>query len=133
VESVIVGKLGTLAIQTGYWVYVGSAFGPGGLNARVSRHLKTAKIKHWHIDYLRAAAQIDAVWYTLGLPSVEHAWAGAFLALPGAQVPLKRFGASDCDCPAHLIFYDTAPSYEDFSSVVKDPGCAVHSKEFAGL
>ena len=35
-----VGALGTFAFQAGWYVYVGSAFGPGGLAARVGRHLR---------------------------------------------------------------------------------------------
>ncbi|NIP37734.1 MAG: GIY-YIG nuclease family protein, partial [Candidatus Dadabacteria bacterium] len=48
-----VGRLGKIYIQPGYYIYVGSAFGPGGVRARVSRHFRKTKRSHWHIDYLR--------------------------------------------------------------------------------
>jgi Uri superfamily endonuclease len=39
-KRLIIGKLGTLTLQPGYYVYVGSAFGPGGLKARIGHHRK---------------------------------------------------------------------------------------------
>ncbi len=43
------GRLGTVALERGWYVYTGSAHGPGGLRARVSRHLRPDKAPHWHI------------------------------------------------------------------------------------
>jgi Uri superfamily endonuclease len=48
-----VGRWGRINLETGYYIYIGSAFGPGGVRARVSRHFRKEKRKHWHIDYLR--------------------------------------------------------------------------------
>jgi len=42
-----------LDLLPGYYIYIGSAFGPGGVRARMLRHLRADKPKHWHIDYLR--------------------------------------------------------------------------------
>lgn len=43
----------TLRIGAGTYVYVGSACGPGGLAARLSRHLCGRRRRlHWHIDKL---------------------------------------------------------------------------------
>jgi Uri superfamily endonuclease len=36
-----VGKFGAYRFPQGDYVYVGSAFGPGGLRARITRHLAT--------------------------------------------------------------------------------------------
>ena len=44
------------AFDAGDYVYAGSAFGPGGTRARVSRHLRTDKKPHWYIDRLSARA-----------------------------------------------------------------------------
>jgi Uri superfamily endonuclease len=63
-----VGRLGTLRVQPGFFVYVGSAMGPGGLAARVGRHLRLEKRLHWHVDILRAVTQFDEVWYAEGGP-----------------------------------------------------------------
>ena len=39
-RRVQVGKLGTIEVNIGYYLYAGSAFGSGGIKARVSRHHK---------------------------------------------------------------------------------------------
>ena len=41
--DISVGTLGVLSAQAGYYVYVGSALGPGGLAARVGRHCRREK------------------------------------------------------------------------------------------
>jgi len=101
-------------LREGYYAYVGSAFGPGGLGARLRRHLAVAKPLHWHIDYLRAAVAVVEIWVTLDHVRREHQWAAAVAAARPASMPLKGFGASDCDCPAHLFFSATLPSVRSF-------------------
>ena len=64
--------------------------------ARVSRHRRRDKVLHWHIDYLRAYAEPLEVWFVAGGDAKECAWAGALAALPGATLPVPRFGSSDC-------------------------------------
>jgi len=59
-----VGRLGAMNVAPGFYVYVGSAFGPGGLAARLARHRAVEKRLRWHIDYIRAATQLEEVWYT---------------------------------------------------------------------
>jgi len=50
--SYSIGKLYTGVLPGGTYAYIGSAWGPGGLGARVSRHLSANKRIHWHIDWL---------------------------------------------------------------------------------
>jgi len=50
-----IGRLGTMQVRPGIYLYVGSAFGPGGLEAHLRHHVQPAARPHWHIDYLRAA------------------------------------------------------------------------------
>ncbi len=99
------GRLGTFQLDSGWYVYVGSALGPGGLAARVGRHLRPAGEKRpcWHIDYLTAQVSVSQVVWVVGDERRECQWARWLLALPGASAPIPGFGASDCDCPAHLI------------------------------
>ena len=47
-----VGALGRVKLDEGYYLYVGSALGPGGLKARISRHFRKSKKLKWHIDFL---------------------------------------------------------------------------------
>jgi len=41
--TIHVGALGAVDFAPGWYVYVGSALGPGGLAARVNRHLSRSK------------------------------------------------------------------------------------------
>lgn len=41
-----------ITIDKGYYLYVGSAFGAGGLTSRIHRHLRRKKKNHWHIDQI---------------------------------------------------------------------------------
>jgi endonuclease-3 len=55
-KRINVGALGEKVFEPGRYAYVGSAFGQGGLKARVRRH-KTVltgenDTRHWHINYL---------------------------------------------------------------------------------
>jgi len=103
-----VGALGRLALQPGFYVYVGSAFGPGGLAARLAHHLRPVRAPHWHIDYLRRYAAVRDLWLAERI-RCEHVWAAALAAMPLADMPCPRFGATDCSCPAHLFRFADRP------------------------
>ena len=102
-KRVQIGKWGQLEIVPGYYLYVGSAFGPGGVLSRVSRHCCEEKSKRWHVDFLRESTSLDVVWYIHGSERLEHQWAKA---LEGAAetASIKGFGCSDCQCMSHLFF-----------------------------
>ncbi len=109
-RTIRVGKLGKVRLQPGYYVYVGSALGPGGLRARIAHHLRRAEHPHWHIDYIREHVRLEQLWYSNGLVRLEHRWAQALIAAPGASAPFSRFGASDCNCTSHLYFFISRPA-----------------------
>ncbi len=92
-------------LRPGCYLYAGSALGPGGIRARVLRHARKGKRRHWHIDHLTEAGTLLAA---LALPGMgECDVVRSLLALPGVTVPAPGFGSSDCRaCPAHLL---TAP------------------------
>ena len=113
-RDIEVGALGTMTVRPGAYVYVGSAFGPGGLRARVQRHARGDGARHWHVDYLRAVTTLDAVWYTHDPERRECTWAGIVRSLPDATVPREGYGASDCDCSAHLAQFGVPPCFDDF-------------------
>ncbi len=96
-----VPRLGNPVLAPGCYVYAGSAFGPGGIRARVRRHLNPVKRKHWHVDHLSAAAAcigVDAY------PGGSECDIVAQLLAAGAEIPASRFGSSDCSaCRAHLV------------------------------
>jgi Uri superfamily endonuclease len=112
--SLQVGALGNVAMCPGFYIYVGSAFGPGGLRARISRHIKRSKKQHWHIDYLREHADLEAVWFDSYPAIQEQAWADELSRSCGMRVAFPRFGASDCGCESHLFYSATAPSLSAF-------------------
>lgn len=99
-----IGKLGRFGFAPGWYCYIGSAFGPGGLHARLKHHAGRADSPHWHIDYFRRAARLAGFWYSYDVSRHEHAWACALHRLSAVRVPAARFGASDCACPAHLLY-----------------------------
>jgi Uri superfamily endonuclease len=115
-EEITVGKLGTFSFPTGYYLYLGSALGTGGLEARLARHRRRDKKLHWHIDYLLEHAQLVEVLSTASTARLECLWAQAARQLPGGETPVPGFGSSDCRCPSHLIRLASTPSYEEFTA-----------------
>jgi len=105
-----VGALGELRLEPGFYLYVGSALGPGGLGARLRHHAGSYARPHWHIDYLRARAAIHEIWWSIGSERLEHEWARALTRSHQLRIPLPGFGSSDCSCPAHLFFSGAQPS-----------------------
>jgi Uri superfamily endonuclease len=112
--TVTVGQLGKFKFPPGIYIYSGSAFGPGGISARLGRHIRAkSKACRWHIDYLREITRRRACCYIQANPGAmvekpyECSWSQALLSLPGAAVPVQGFGASDCisTCPAHLVCF----------------------------
>jgi Uri superfamily endonuclease len=103
--TVQVGRLGQRVFPALTYVYAGSAHGPGGLRARVTRHLNGHGIRHWHIDFLRAYASISAVCFAVTPEPLECIWSHVLANLEHACIPVSGFGSSDCQngCRSHLI------------------------------
>jgi len=102
-----IGRLGRFHFPAGELIYVGSALGSGGLHARLGRHLHHLRKHHWHIDYLLPSAQPVGFWACTLSAHLECRWVAALMTLPGASVPARGLGASDClnGCPAHLLAF----------------------------
>jgi Uri superfamily endonuclease len=130
-ERITIGKLGTFDFPAGCYLYVGSALGPGGLRARLARHLhssenssglnsgQTGQKLHWHIDYLLQRAQLVEVWSVASAERLECKWSQVARELSGAQVLVRGFGSSDCRCTAHLIYFGARPDRERFERALK--------------
>lgn len=119
--TVNVGSLKSIVFEAGYYIYVGSALGPGGLK-RMHRHQKLARQKdkrpRWHIDYLLAHSDfeyVDAV-YTCSGKHIECDIAGN---LQGNYV--SKFGCSDCCCQSHL-FHRLAYPVNEIKSAIEEIG-----------
>ncbi len=116
-----VGALGELNLPSGWYLYLGSALGPGGLAARLARHQRHAdKRLHWHIDYVRAVMTLVEVWTEPGDARQECKWAGAAAKLPQANLIARRLGASDCRCPSHLYHYSRRPQLAEFAALIQN-------------
>jgi Uri superfamily endonuclease len=98
-----------MQLQPGFYVYIGSALGPGGVRARLAHHMRPAERPHWHIDYLRFHTTLEEIWFCYDPKSREHDWAIRLAGLPGASMPLAGFGSSDCECESHLLFFEKRP------------------------
>jgi len=112
-----VGRLGEIELRPGYYIYIGSAFGPGGVRGRVSRHFREPKTKHWHIDYLREHASPVGVWYSYEPEHLEHLWAQTLHEASGF-FPIQGFGCSDCKCDSHLFHTSRFPDFASFANAV---------------
>ncbi|AUX08463.1 endonuclease III [Halalkaliarchaeum desulfuricum] len=97
-----VGALGRKRFDAPVYCYTGSAFGTGGFG-RIDRHRRLAAgesdARHWHVDYLlgHQATTLAGVVKTHG-EDVE-----CVVARRLGDGPISGFGASDCDCPSHLV------------------------------
>lgn len=94
-------------LPAGWYGYAGSANGPGGLRARVGRHLKRDKPLRWHIDWLTVRApSLQALCFPRGR---ECDLVQALLAAERFKVSIAGFGSSDCRvCPTHLLRWQAA-------------------------
>jgi len=104
-----VGRLGCFLFPPGHYLYAGSARGPGGLYARLARHRRREKRPHWHIDYLLAHARLTEIWTVVSKQRLECIWAEAMRDMEGTRIVAPRFGASDCRCAAHLVYFTHHP------------------------
>lgn len=103
-----VGTAKVFRLLAGEYLYVGSAFGPGGLARRVARHLAGgAQRRHWDLDFLlahgAALAQVEAWGRASDDRQAECRWAAALLQGRGShavngerQGRVIGFGAGDC-------------------------------------
>ncbi|MDK2891787.1 GIY-YIG nuclease family protein [Methanohalophilus sp.] len=116
-----VGSLGEIEFKTGYYVYVGSALGPGGLK-RMYRHISLYenrgedyfKKPRWHIDYLLLSPffNLEDVLYVESEERIECALAERI------DVGILGFGCSDCSCHSHL-FYRQGYPVEEIKKVIE--------------
>lgn len=113
-----VGKLGRSTYPAGFYIYVGSALGSGGLAGRLKRHGEPTTSPgwraRWHIDYLRHYAKLTQIWYVQQATRREHDWAAVLQQLSRESVAIPRFGSSDCSCPSHLFYFSRLPRRNDF-------------------
>ena len=110
-QPIQIGKWRSLVFQAGFYLYTGSAFGPGGVRARLGRHLRESKSLRWHIDYLRAVTKPYGAFISYEAKRLEHLWAQQ-LSTMRAWSATEGFGCSDCQCRSHLFHSSAAPDIQ---------------------
>lgn len=113
--TISIGRLGIIDFPAGWYAYIGSAFGAGGLVSRIKHHLQPTETLHWHIDYLRREAILQEIWLSPDSEKREQAWVDLMIEIPGATALVEGFGASDSPQETHLFYFDVRPSLEDFA------------------
>ncbi len=118
-QIIRIGRLGSFTFKSGNYLYFGSARGPGGVAARVSRHLRDTRGKrtHWHIDWLRAVAEPHLVYWSHTGTDSECEWVD-ILESAGNREP-AGFGASDCRCGGHLLRLESNATLAQALSTMK--------------
>jgi len=137
--------MGSHEFKRGYYLYIGSAFGTGGLAARVHHHVRATDRPHWHIDYLRSASRLKAVWgicsdfrsdFRSGFRSdvrLEHPWAAVIERMPDARIPVKGFGSTDCRCLTHLFYFVRKPRLSMFQEALAANGIMAQIRRLRGF
>ena len=116
-KHIQIGHRHQIKIEPGYFIYIGSACGKGGVRARVLRHYRKIKRNHWHIDYLRKHMNPVTVWYTHDINRLEHKWACSFNKMSNITA-IPRLGCSDCKCYSHLFYSSNMPDINRFRKTV---------------
>jgi Uri superfamily endonuclease len=94
------GALHNVRLRKGLYVYVGSA--QNSMEKRIARHLRKAKRRFWHIDYLLAATGVTVVGaFRKPGPKSDECKLARRLGRAGTAV--RKFGSSDCHCQSHLF------------------------------
>lgn len=119
IAALRVGRLGQFTFAAGYYIYVGSAFGPGGIQARLAHHRQKIKAHpHWHIDYLRAQARLVEAWAVGCDAPLERALVSTLAGEADLSAPVPGFGASDSDRHSHLLYAPRRPSSRALTTAV---------------
>lgn len=121
---VAIGRRRRFNLEAGLYAYVGSALGPGGLRARLRRHVAASARRHWHLDHLAPLARVRGALVREGPPRLECAWA----RWVGSQSTscVRGFGASDCACAGHLFLLGEVSEGTEFVDAAVDALAARH-------
>ena len=98
-------RSGPSALSPGWYVYAGSARGPGGIRARLARHFRMDKCMHWHIDQLTSLSEVR-IW---ACPAPEGHECDLVMKLNRSRLfrtACAGFGSTDCrQCEGHLLVW----------------------------
>jgi len=116
--QLMVGALGKILFNKGFYFYVGSAMGNYGSSTllnRVKRHVLIKKNKsiHWHIDYLLAdfRSLITKVYLIPSIEPLECKIAQELSEI--CDNSIQKFGSSDCKCTSHLFYFKNLNYFDE--------------------
>ena len=101
-KEISVGARGIFNFPAGYY-YCGTA--QKNLQARLKRHGSQGKKFHWHIDYFLVEAELQDFYTWAVSREGECTLARYFSNRLEGEVIVPGFGASDCNCKSHLIYF----------------------------
>jgi sugar fermentation stimulation protein A len=88
------------------------------LTQRLDRHKREGKKLFWHIDYLRAHAEVHLALPVRASDPLECELAQALRRISQREVP--GFGCSDCSCNSHLFGMGEDPIHKpEFISLLQ--------------
>lgn len=126
-KNIKVGALGKRNFKTGYYFYTGTA--QRNLEARIKRHYSSEKKLYWHIDYLLAQSELKRD-FILELPGVGECFLAKTLVEIGGKTLVEGFGASDCSCDSHLIYFSLSAGKNIVEKLLKRRDLAAEFKDF---
>ncbi|WML67335.1 MAG: hypothetical protein METHP_00849 [Methanoregula sp. SKADARSKE-2] len=110
--TVRTGALGEIVFPEGWYVYVGSALGTGGLK-RLDRHVTLFRDRNkspkWHIDHLLLDPGFTLEYTVSAATGYDLE---CLLAQRIGEQGIRGFGCSDCSCTTHLFFRERDPKKE---------------------
>jgi len=133
-----VGSLGFHRLKPGMYAYTGSAVGRGAtsLPGRILRHMRGFKAQLWHIDYLLMSRGVYVAWIVLAEAGKGSECAVNLEIERGldAEIPIPRFGASDCrqKCGSHLLRLEVDEPQGRVASVYESLGLKPLVLEISG-
>ena len=97
----------TASLTPGLYLYCGSARGPGGLAARIARHMRREKRAHWHVDQLTREGDVlgafvfpggDECAINAALEDFRRRSKVSAAPTAAAVAAICVIGRRDCDC-----------------------------------
>jgi len=98
-------RAATDPLQPGWYIYAGSARGPGGIRARLARHFRIDKPMHWHIDQLTGLKEVQ-MWASPVPEGDECEQVRQLTNSKHFRTACTGFGSTDCrQCEGHLLVW----------------------------
>lgn len=116
-SKIKVGALGEKLFPAGYYFYAGTA--QRNFESRLKRHYSQQKKLHWHIDYLLKKAELEAD-YAFEFKKQGECFLTEILNAAGAKTIVSSFGASDCSCNSHLLYFDFKKGAKIVEKIIKN-------------